>query len=75
MSKHAFRVFRESHGYTQSEFGALLGLDGENVQARISHYETGRNPVPVAVANDFLSLARSHGEEHSLEVVYGLTAA
>lgn len=74
MSTHVFKSFRERHDLSQKELGEKLGLQ-PNPQARISHIETGRRQVSVGVAMAFVKLARSMGEEMSLEDVFAPVVA
>lgn len=74
MSDHVFKDFRAKHGMSQAELGIALGLE-QFPQGRISHYETGRRPVPTEIAHVFVQLARSYGESYTLESVYPANAA
>ena len=70
MAVHAFKAYRQRHGVSQKVLGVAMGISIGVAQARISHYESGRRLVPVAVAYSFLELALSLGEVVSLEDVY-----
>ncbi len=68
MKPHVFKTFRETHGLSQRELGAMLELT--STQGAISHYETGRRGVPPHLAHKFLSLALDYGDVYVLEDVY-----
>jgi len=70
-AEHLIERFRKAHGLTQQELAARLGIS----QARVSHYVTGRNTLPVEIAYAFIELARSHGESYTLEDVYPAPSA
>lgn len=74
MKEHIFRQYRERHGLSQAEFGKLLGLE-RSPQGLISHWETGRQSVPIATAYKFIAMAKIKGERFSLEDVYPLAMA
>ena len=69
--EHAFERFRKAHGLTQAELAEKLGIS----QARVSHYITGRSPLPVDVAHDFIRVARRYRETFALEDLYPASAA
>lgn len=73
MSTQIFKAFRERHELSQKELGEKLGLK-PNPQARVSHIETGRRALSVDVALAFVRLARSMGEELTLEDLYSPVA-
>ena len=58
----------------QAKFGEALNLE-QSPQGRISHYETGRQNVPVDVAREFIALAKSMGESISFDDIYSNEAA
>ena len=47
MTPAEIKAFRKSHGYTQAEFAALIGLGDPS---RISSIETGAKPISKQVA-------------------------
>ena len=42
MTPAEIKAFRKSHGYTQAEFAAIIGLGDPS---RISSIETGKRPI------------------------------
>jgi transcriptional regulator with XRE-family HTH domain len=67
MEKTILKDFRKKHALSQAELGYRLGLKAKGAQGRISHYESGRRGIPLSDAYKFIDLAKSAGEEISLE--------
>lgn len=70
MKGHLFKEFRQIHSMCQLSLGVNLGIPSENAQGRISHYETHRREVPIALAYRFVDFAEKLGEAFELEDVY-----
>lgn len=67
MEKTILESFRKRHALSQAELGYRLGLKSKGAQGRISHYESGRRGIPLSDAYKFIDLAKSAGEDITLE--------
>lgn len=70
MATSALKSFRDRHGLTQKMLGLLLGIEEDNAQGRVSHYEKGRREIPLDIAWKLIDLAQERGETLTLEEIF-----